>query len=154
MHRWAMASFFALFVTACSVADSIQADGLDDLGIARAQWAHAGLEDYDLDMVRLCFCSSPAEVVVRVRGGVRVEVLSAADGGSAPLAPEQATLYPTVEELFGLIDEAVRKRVDELRVRYHPSLGYPVDLWIDERRSIDDDEVGFRVDLRPVGLGA
>ncbi len=115
-----------------------------DLARARQLWASAGIRDYDLLVDRVCFCSQVGTVRVQVRQGTRVATVTETD---LPLEPTSLDGYPGVEGLFDLVAEAVNGSADELRVTYHPVLGYPVDLWIDTRRSVDDDEFGYRAEL-------
>lgn len=115
-----------------------------DLAQARALWASAGIEDYDLMVERVCYCASHGTVRVEVRGGRRVAVVP---GGDVPLEPTSLSDYPTVEGLFDVVARALEGPADELRVTYHPVIGYPVDLWVDPRRDVDDEEFGYRVEL-------
>ncbi|MBT8336484.1 MAG: hypothetical protein KJO11_07765 [Gemmatimonadetes bacterium] len=137
----------------CGILEAGTDDAVDDLRRARAAWERAAIDDYDLAMRRLCFCWTPIDVTVVVRGGERVAVLYVSDGTPAPVAAEIAQYYPTVDELFDRVDRALRESADEVRVTYHATLGYPVDLWIDQSRAIADEEEGFEVELQVVDPG-
>jgi hypothetical protein len=134
-------------VAGCGILDASDEDRTRDLQEARAAWERAAIQDYDLDMRRLCFCGTPIDVTVRVRGGQRFDVLYELDGAPAPVPPQFALYYPTVPELFERIERAFREEADEVRVTYHPTLGYPTELWVDQSRSISDEEEGFEVEL-------
>jgi hypothetical protein len=135
------------WTTGCGILEAGSSDAVEDLQRARAAWEAAAIEDYDLTMRRLCFCWTPIDVTVVVRGGERVSVLYESEGTLAPVPAEITEYYPTVDELFERIDRALREDADEVRVSYHPGFGYPVDLWIDQSRAIADEEEGFEVEL-------
>ncbi len=107
---------------------------------ARARWAASGPDAYTMTQSRSCFC--PREITgpfeVSVREGSLVSVLL--DG--APVPAERAL---TVDGLFDLIADAYAGEADEVRVTYHPTLGYPTDLWIDYERMAADEETGYNV---------
>ena len=105
------------------------------------------MDDYDIVVSRSCFCVAVGPVLVKVRNGVRVETLVVVDDAEGPLAPNLVAFYPTIDELFQVIEEALGDGVHELRVTYHPSLGYPTDLWVDRSPAIADEEFGYRVAL-------
>ena len=139
-----------LWMAGCGILDAGDGDAFDDLRRARDAWSRAGTVDYDLAMRRLCFCWTPIDVTVVVRDGERVAVLYAPDGAPAPVPQEIVEYYPTIDGLFDIVEEALTTDADEVRVTYHPDLGYPVDLWIDQSRSIADEELGFEVELIPI----
>lgn len=140
---WAVA-LAAVATAGCDILDPASDEASLDLGRARQLWSDAGIRDYDLRVDRVCFCAHVGTVRVQVRGGARVATVAEAD---LPLEASALDGYPGVEGLFDLVARAVDGPADELRVTYHPVLGYPVDLWIDTRRSVDDDEVGYRAEL-------
>ena len=134
----------AFLLAGCGILDPESDGAALDLAQARSLWASAGIEDYDLLMERVCFCVYVGPARVEVRDGVQVATILETD---LSLDPSAVGEYPTVEELFELVADAVAREADELRVTYHPVLGYPVDLWVDLRRDIADEEFGYRVDL-------
>lgn len=143
-HRFGALGVAAALLAGCGVLDAEPDAAALDLAQARQLWASAGIDDYDLIVERVCFCLYLGPVRVEVRNGRRVATVPV----SGP-PPETSAIgeYPTVEGLFDVVAEAMERPADELRVTYHPVLGYPVDLWIDPRRAVDDDELGYRVDL-------
>ena len=142
-----------LWTAGCGIIEAGTDDAVEDLRRARAAWERAAIDDYDLVMRRLCFCWTPIDVTVVVRGGERVSVLYVSDGTPAPVSAEIAGYYPTVDELFDRVDRALRENADEVRVTYHATLGYPVELWVDQSRAISDEEEGFEVELQVVDTG-
>ncbi len=144
------ALFLVFGAAACGIVETTATQGGSDLESARALWRQAAIDDYDLAMTRRCFCAFVGEVTVQVRGGVRTATVVAEDI-SLPLTPAFEQSYPTVDGLFALIDEAIADGVHELRVTYHPVLGYPTLVSVDRRRQVDDDEVAYEAHLDPVG---
>ena len=96
-----------------------------DLAAARSRWSRLAPTSYTVTVTRSCECLPGAAglVVVSVRNGVVASRVYAHSG--APVSVEFATLFPGVDGLFELIDEAVRDGTRPLVARYHPTLGYP-----------------------------
>ena len=142
------------FVAGCGLLEPTGDGASDDLARARARWEAAALDDYDLRMARLCFCAFVGEVRVEVRGGVRTAVVVEDEGPGQPLEATLVPYYPTVEGLFDLVEQALDDEVAELRVTYHPDLGYPMELWVDTSRAVADEEYGYDVLLAVPTSGA
>lgn len=120
-------------------------------GHHRAAWEAAGVRDYRYLFQRRCECppEMTAPVEIEVRGGA-VEAVMLSQSG-APVSPELLPAFPTVDDLFDLIDEALRRDADLLEVTYDSPLGYPTSLRIDYRREVADDEVDIEAwGLRPL----
>jgi hypothetical protein len=94
-----------------------------DLGAARAQWAAAGLDTYSFEFLDDCGeCD-------------QLPVQSAVVWDGAVMDPLRRVT--SIDEAFALIESAL-DRGAEVDVEYHPELGYPTDLWIDqEARAYD-----------------
>jgi len=130
----------ALALAACSD----QGPQTDEFEENRERWRESRPEAYVYAVERLCFCGDAG------RGPVRVWVLGNTaqerryvEGGAVVNGP-YADLFPTVEGLFEIIQEAI-PRAHELEVTYDPVSGVPVDFWIDYSANIADEELGFRV---------
>jgi hypothetical protein len=126
----------SLLLSGCSLIDGDDAD-LDD---ARDRWEAAGVDDYTMSQTRPCFCpqefTGPFEV--RVSNGAITSVRF--EGAAVP-----ADRALTVEQVFDVIEEAYRERAEEVQVTYHPTLGYPTDLFIDYVEEVADDERGVQI---------
>jgi hypothetical protein len=130
-----------VFATACGSATGVTAD----LAAARMRWARQGPADYTMTVARSCECLPEwtGPVVVTVRNGTIASRRYVRTGAAVPARYE--TLFPSVEGLFARIDSASRQRVHELRVDYHPTLGYPTRISIDQNAQTVDDEVTITV---------
>ncbi|MFC1713169.1 DUF6174 domain-containing protein [Candidatus Poribacteria bacterium] len=51
--------------------------------------------------------------------------------------------YPTIEELFDLLQNSISVEPDEFIAEYDPEYGYPTKVWIDYELGSDDDENAF-----------
>jgi hypothetical protein len=76
-------------------------------------------------IARSCECTAEMSgpVIVSVRNGV-VESRQYTQSG-ATVASRYADVFPAVEGLFTLIDDAIRNGTKPLTVEYDPALGYP-----------------------------
>jgi hypothetical protein len=87
-----------------------------------------------------CFCGfeTSGPVVVSVRNGVvtsRRYVLSGAD-----VSAGYTSAYPSVDELYVILEEAVARGADRLEVFYEPTYAYPASVAIDYEIDTADDE--------------
>ncbi len=125
-------------VGGCSDSLGVTASELDS---HFARWQAAGLRDYRYDFRRSCECAPAATrpATIEVIGGAVVRVRFAG-GGEEFATSEEQRFFPTIDQLFQLIDDAVRNHAAVLVVSYHPVLGYPTNISIDYRREVADDE--------------
>ncbi|HEX9894501.1 MAG TPA: DUF6174 domain-containing protein [Gemmatimonadales bacterium] len=122
---------------------------LDD---AWDHWLSLRIVDYRYEVIRSCYCGGPAvgqRVVVVVHDDVVVNAWYAQTGEELPASALQH--LPTVDDLFLIVDDALRTGADELDVRYDPSFGFPRLIEVDYQRHAVDDELTVRADdLRPI----
>lgn len=130
----------AALVSGCADSLSVQATAQAS-GDHRAAWEAAGLRDYRYEHRRSCECPPETTqlVQIEVRDGTVQAVVFAGTG--EPVSSELVSAFPTVDELFDLIDDAIRRNADLLEVTYDGALGYPKTLRIDYRREVADDEM-------------
>jgi hypothetical protein len=115
------------------------------IGAARTRWAANGTPSYDITVSRSCECTAEmaAPVIVSVRNGSVQSRTYVASG--AAVSPTFADLFPTVEGLFSIIDDAIEQRAAMLSVRYDPTYGYPVSISIDFNAVGADDEIVYTI---------
>jgi uncharacterized protein DUF6174 len=118
---------------------------LAELETARARWEERGYTDYALTLQRDCFCGETfrGPVVVQVRFEEVVARVYVSTG--QPVPEEAASWFPDVEGLFDFLDDALHRDPHEIRVEYHPELGYPTEFFVDFSDNIADEEQGYRV---------
>ena len=116
---------------------------------ARERWRAQGIDSYEFVLRRLCFCGGgiePATVVVR--NGMRISVTVVATGEPVP-APF-AEYYPTVEGLFGFIEDAIDRRAHSITAVYDAQMGFPTSIRVDYDENTIDEEMAFEASsLRP-----
>ena len=96
-----------------------------ELAAARSRWARSAPASYTVTIARSCEClpEMSGPVVVTVRNGV-VDSRQYVQSGAAVTTP-YVSLFPGVDGLFAIIDDAVRSGTRPLVAQYHPALGYP-----------------------------
>ncbi len=110
-----------------------------------ARWDRTGPIDYQYEVVQSCFCGLPAvgRTVVIIVEDRRIEAAWIKSTGEL-IPPAAWGHLPVVEDLFGLVEDAIARRADRLDVRYDARYGYPRLVDIDyDRRAIDEE---FRVE--------
>ena len=141
-----LAGSSVVMLAACS--DATAPD--EKLNAARRRWAQQGPASYSMVVHRSCECTpeGAGPVLVRVRNGAVESRQYTATGASVPAS--LADVFPSVEGLFQLIEDARRQRPNSLEVRYDATLGYPTLISVDFDRMIADDEFVYTAsELRP-----
>lgn len=142
--RAAFAASTILLLLACS--DAGPEPGLDDeLRVHRALWLATRPAAYRYTVERLCFCTPESRGPARVRvSGATVVERRYAPGGD-PVPTDLAHVFPAVDGLFEVLDDALQRGADEVRVTWDPDTGVPIDLWIDYDQRLADEELGYHV---------
>jgi Family of unknown function (DUF6174) len=104
---------------------------------ARGRWNSLGISDYQYAFQRSCFCAPDftAPVRIAVRQGQVAEVTSVQSGQPRPIEG-----YPTVDDLFARLQEALDSGAENVQATYDPALGYPTRFFIDQSTRIADEE--------------
>jgi hypothetical protein len=109
------------------------------------KWANNAPADYHFVFQRVCFC--PQEIVapveVTVADGVVVSRRYVESG--QPVTAQYTALFPTMEGVFEVIEDALDRDADRLEVTYDGRYGLPTDATIDYILNAVDDELAFRV---------
>ena len=97
----------------------------DSLAAARARWVRNAPASYSFTIRRSCEClaETAGPVTVVVRNGA-VESRQYVSSGSS-VAAQYAQIFPAVEGLFAIIDDAIKNGTKPLTTQYDPTLGYP-----------------------------
>lgn len=118
------------------------------LQTARETWARQKPAAYTYTLRRRCFDCPPQTtqpVTITVRGGQATATLPG--GAAAPADP--FARYGTVESLFAMADTAIAAKPYRVVGTYDATLGYPISLQVDERRTKasqpEDDQTAFFV---------
>ena len=139
-----MAAALALVcLSACG--DSLTAvneRGGERIRTQRAIWEAQQLDNYVFETRRVCFCGFVGWLEVSVSGGSVQQVTALEDENAPAWATED---YPTVDELFDILEEAVAQDAAQIEVTWHASMGYPESFYIDYSKSIADEELGHDI---------
>jgi hypothetical protein len=88
-------------------------------------------------------------VVVTVQGASVTERVYV--GSDEPVAPALEDLYPSVDGLFEVLEEAMDRDAHRIEVTYDVGTGIPLDIWVDYAENVADEELGFAVRSLPDG---
>ncbi len=134
-------------VSACSMLNGGDTDVTTNL----EKWQNSKAENYTITIDRLCYCPQgfyPANVVVEkdtVKHALNPDT-------NEPIPIDSLTnsnitvyseLYPTVNELFEIIKDALQRDAEKLDVTYNDEIGYPEKIDIDYSRGVADDEITY-----------
>ncbi len=124
------------------------------LDAARTRWAESGLDlHYQAELTRSCFCGFPdafPRTRIEVVDGELVGAWDVASGNAVPRG--FLNRFPSVTELFDLIQFEIAAKSAEVRVEYHPEHGAPMQIYIDRIRNAIDDEVAITIHLLDDGV--
>ncbi|NNF03828.1 MAG: hypothetical protein HKN17_05115 [Rhodothermales bacterium] len=110
---------------------------------ARAQWMAHQDGDYSFVLTRLCECLQAGDYWIQVEDG-RISIVQ--QTWDHAFLPEEAfDAFPTIEDLFDVIDRAIQESAAELHYSFDPDTGYPASIEIDWVRPAVDDEITYRV---------
>jgi len=121
-----------------------------DVARHRRTWESRRPAAYVLELERQCFCGVEARgpVLVTVDG---TRVTERTYSGSGVAVPETfADLFPTVDGLFDILEDALARSAARVEVTWQEASGAPASFWIDYSFSIADEEVGYRVFQGPL----
>ena len=114
-----------------------------DLERARDRWFATNAYEYEITVDRRCECLYTGPIRMLVRGGKPVAAVDRYSGAQVPLSVLR--YYPSVEELFDLIDDAVYGRSADVDVSYDNSYGFPRVTYIDYDRLYSDDDITYEL---------
>ena len=136
--RAALVSLAAL--AACSDLTGPKAELTD----ARERWESRRLSQYQYKFQRICFCieETTRAVTIRVQGGVVTAAWYLAD--NSPVPAEDLRFYPTVDQLFETIEDAIDRDPARLEVEYDRATGHPTRIDLDYSEQVADDELFIR----------
>jgi hypothetical protein len=137
----ALASVVAL--SACAGNPTL-ADEKAQMERSRQVWNAQGIDDYRMT-VRLQGGWLGGSAVVEVRDGVPVS-RHTPPGEPQQVPPEAFAEYDTVEELFAILERAFENGADDVDATYDPTLGLPLEVFIDPMKNAIDEEHGFMVE--------
>lgn len=119
-----------------------------ELEQAREKWNASGINDYQYTLQRSCFCVQDATRPVNITASDgQVSNATFADTGE-PLPDQLSYNRMSVNDMFGLIDNAIAQGADKVDVTYDEQTGQPLSVSIDYIEMAADDEVAFN--LSPV----
>ncbi len=134
-----------------------------ELDFNSQRWNTAGIEEYTFFLQWGCLCGVEVftPMLVSVKGDVIeraiylnsfVEPRPGKDGRivevpAGTTVPEDVQQHSVkaVPGLFDFIADAIDRRADDIRVRYHPELGYPLEASVNYLFKHLDDEISFTI---------
>ena len=126
-----------------------------DLAAAEGRWRSAGLRDYEMDVVRSCYCldAQNRPVTVTVRGGAFASLVFMDSAGTAA-DTSLFQQYLTMDRIFALLHDVLDTEPAALHAEYNAAYGFPT-LWaVDPDNRMVDEEFTIQVlALRPLAAG-
>ena len=133
-----------VLVAACGTLDPVDGPRAE-LDQARALWEDFEPSNYTYSVRRLCFCAPDAIGPVRVvvQDGVVSSAAYVATGDT--VATTFRDLFPAVEGLFDVLENAYDTEADGVEVTFDDDTGVPTQFFIDFIEMAADDELGYEI---------
>jgi hypothetical protein len=114
-----------------------------ELDANRAKWTAAGLSAYEYRFSNGCFCPPEitAPLLIKVEANEVTDLRRADD--NTPVEPRDGGFYPTIADLFDVLQSALESDAAAIVVQYDPDLGYPRDIYIDWNAGVADEETSL-----------
>lgn len=135
----------ALLLQGCGSGPFGIGDPLRDLAEARRLWEATGPDAYEFTYELNCFCGGPGNPPARVTvaGGRVTGAFVPAEDRQVP--EDEMAGYPTIPDLFDDVEAWLERDPVSARTLFDPDFGHPVDVFVDFRADVADEELGFRV---------
>lgn len=143
--RFVPALALALATSGCTIITGPDDEwDFEQRNLTRAQrsWSSNFIDDYEYVVRRNCFCSMGGVSVRVVVQNDRV-VAREIEGTATPVPSSIAYLYPTIDGLFSIVQDAIDQRAYRIDATYDRDYGFPTDFYIDYDRRIADEEEGY-----------
>lgn len=108
----------------------------ETLLFARDRWDRLGPASYSYVLDHQCFCFGLGPVTIVVTNGT----VTSRTNNETGQPTDRPQLYPAIDGLLARIDSAFARGAT-INGRYHPGLGYPERVFIDNNPVTADDEV-------------
>lgn len=110
----------------------------------RELWTSKNIQNYKMIVEAEGFIANfPEQVSIEVQNSRAKSIKSLSKTGRNFV--ELYKPYDTVEKIFDFIKQEHSKKADKLDVRFNETLGYPVEIILDERTKMSDDELRLKV---------
>ena len=131
-----------LTLAGCDSPFGVEGGDRERIRAQRAIWDAQQISDYTFESRRVCFCAFVGWLEVTVEADTILTVLAIDDVE----VPQSAIAdYPTIDELFDILTDAVDRDAVQIDVTWHETMGYPTTFFIDYARNIADEELGHDV---------
>lgn len=124
-----------------------------DLERNRELWEATGPATYVYGVERLCYCGMRGPARVTVENGEVVSVVLVEAEEDLPLSEATAELFPGVDGLFDILEDAIERNAHAIDVTYDPRNGVPLEFFIDYLENAVDEELGMRITEPVMTLG-
>jgi hypothetical protein len=147
-------ALFCILLAGCSLFSrngSSSKSNKEKLEINRHIWLKEDAANYQFNLFISCYCAfevNPAIIVVRddtVNTVINPKTGKIFTPSDSNRAREKYADFPTVDELFKTIEQAIKRDPYRLKVKYNPHYGYPEQIDVDYDKNIADDEFHYQV---------
>ena len=128
---------FLFWCTACSKTELINESNKQE-----KKWNSQNISSYSYNLRISCFCPT-----IRIGPNlIKVVDNKIVSVNGQPYNPNETGTFPTINELFSIIETKLTQRPYRQTIEYHPTLGYPINVYFDMDDRIADEEIGYTIE--------
>lgn len=115
----------------------------------RRLWDAVRPTAYTFELERQCYCADDARGPVRLSVEGTLVLGRTYSGSGVSVSDDFSELFPSIDGLFDVLEDAIRRSAADVQVTWDESLGVPSHFFIDYSTDIADEELGFRIVAGP-----
>ena len=116
---------------------------IEELTENRQLWRSQRLKNYQYIYQQQCFCTPPSNTPLKV--SVKNDKITQVVNLNDNQVISDLTFPRTIDQLFNIIEDAIKRNADEILISYDTTLGYPTRIAIDYQKILADEEITYTV---------
>ncbi len=116
---------------------------IEELTENRQLWRSQQLKNYQYIYQQQCFCTPPSNTPLKV--SIKNDKIAQVVNLNDNQVISDLTFPRTIDELFNIIETAIKRNADEILISYDPAFGYPTRIAIDYQKILADEEITYTV---------
>lgn len=123
--------------------------GNEDINVQQRKWREANISHYRLEFRIVCYCPFRGRMPLQAEV-LNGRIVSLQDVRGEPITRNDAhfdyfSRHATVDGLFSVLQDQLKRKADRIEVKYHPVYGFPARIHVDRIKEAVDDEFGLIV---------
>jgi len=109
-------------------------------------WQSSGINHYSFTFSEHCFCIPIGSGIIHVEVKDGVIINAYDEFNIQPLTVVEMARLKTIDELFTVVQEAIKLPAHTINASYDKNYGFPSEVYLDYNEELADEEYGFTVE--------